>query len=85
MRVITRHTRDIFKLLCRIIVDAYNFVYIYFLARVFGNFCFIKCYLPLFPFNLFRLNLELEPTVRRELFLILGEFEEFSTVMQTLD
>ena len=61
--------RDIFKLLCRIIVDAYKFWCIFFLARVFGNFRFLPCYLPLFPFNLFGLNLEFEPIIRRELFL----------------
>ena len=39
-----------------------QFFYIYFfLTRVFGNFYFIPCYLPLFPFDLFGLNLEFEP------------------------
>ena len=53
----SRDTRAIFSnLWCRIIVDAYNFLY--FLARVFGNLHFIPCYLPLFPFDLFGLNLE---------------------------
>ena len=40
-----------------------------FSARVFGNFHFLPCYLPLFPFDLFGLNLEFEPTTRREIFL----------------
>ena len=45
------------------------FCVFFFLARVFGNVRFILCYLPLSPFNLFGLNLEFEPTTRRELFL----------------
>ena len=51
-----------------IIVDAYNFS-IFFLARVFGNFHFIPRCLPLFPFDLFALNLEFGPITRGELFL----------------
>ena len=64
-------------MLCRIIVDEYKFC-AYFLARVSGNFHFIPCYLPLFPFDLFGLNLEFEPTTGRELFLsVLANFLNF--------
>ena len=41
----------------------------FFLGKNSSNFRFILCYLPLFPLNLFGLNLKFESTIRRELFL----------------
>ena len=40
-----------------------------FLARVFGSFRFIPCYLPLFSSNFLGLHLEFEPKKKKEVFL----------------
>ena len=50
------HTRHF-----QIIVSTRTIFIYFFLARAFGNFHFIPCYLPLFPFDLIGLNLEFEP------------------------
>ena len=56
-------TRDIFKFLCRAILDAE-----YFWLDFFGS-NFLHFFISHFPFHFFGLNLEFEPTVRGELFL----------------
>ena len=66
----SRDTRAIFSNYYVVLLLTRTISYMYFvLARVFGDFYFMSCYLPLFSFNLFGLNLEFERTIRRELFL----------------
>ena len=50
------------------LVQFYIYIF-FFLKRVFGNFHFISCYLPLFPFDLFGINLEFEPFHSKRTFL----------------
>ena len=69
MRACDHVTRVIFSNYYVVLLFTRTIFRVYFLARVFGNFRFIPCYLPPFLFNLFGLNLEFEPIIQRELFL----------------